>query len=335
MKAFLILLLIFPIKANCEKFDYIRYNYAVGNAEMNFVKADYLNADNEYKYAFTTSSTPSASDLNNAMVNATYLGNGNSFFLYAEKIVSLGVGSRFFSKRQLFQKWKNDQRWKKLLSDADSDVAKKNGTNHNLLEELRLLSKQGANLKERIFRDFIITQSTQEEIHSLTQRLHTLFEKYGYTSERLIGTNIINDTLIQPPMFLDIIRLNQMRPDSDGTIEAIYDDYFKKYLDVAYSNGEIDFFFYRSIYPEPDLRETEFLAGSVAENTLKVPYFNEESVQRTEQLRKNYGLCNFKQYIQKLKFQAEHPNSEFTFKEPLADRSSGMTAKYLQIQLNK
>jgi|GEM_PF-1190268 len=291
--------------------DYQSYNNYINKAEMAIVHSGNQQAQIYYDSAFMINPVPFATDIQNALFNAIQNKNSSRAFMYAKQLAQLGVGKPYFEKRQDLNWLKTQNGWDKLLDQALVGKNKIESENAGLLMHLRNNKLKYEEIEKKYLPPTGSTEDYTAFIKNeelLAQDLLAVFEKNGYLTEYKIGVNMANDTLIDEPIFTQIMRMhNVMGKDQD----IVYrDDGFTTILFQAMKNGLISTDYFGTATKS---QWADSLSSSLSVTRLKCDVYicPDYSSAETKIKRRENGLGTYEEAVEKLKFNIENPGTPF------------------------
>jgi len=307
----LTLILTITIVHHCQGRSMLQYHQSINEAELSIVVKDYGQALKAFNKAFTYSDNPFAADLYNACVCAIKIGDNESAMKFCARLTTKGVGREFFEGKKIFEPLKEHPNWENLCKSAEeSKLTLKKKTSDILSAIDSLVTKdQFVNHQWRNSGETAEMRKVMDITDdSISRYLISMFDKYGFLSEDVIGVTISNGN-ISPSLPFDVIIIHNYQ----SRLKGFGDTLFTGILTKALKEGKIT--------PQYFARIQDFAGGSINYGSVRTYmkykcnlYFDnavEDSLAVIEQRRIEIGLSSFKDLKEKILFNIRFPENDF------------------------
>jgi len=235
------LIVLFSIQKSFS-FEVIPYNEIINQAEMSYVKGNHVEANNFYTKAFSLNEQVFLEDIENAMYNALKGDMYGEAFQYAFRLADFGVGNSFFEKNSyLTKKLKSEKLWEELIQKSKAVASRFEKTNKNLLERINKWNQSNESAYKKVLNKSLGSKKAKLVFDSNADSLYQLFQAQGFLNPFIIGANVIQDTLLAPPVFTSIIDYSRMVVHENGKVDYSEQNLFLEFLHSALEKGLEDY----------------------------------------------------------------------------------------------
>lgn len=288
------------------------YNGLVDKAEIAFIRGDCKEALLYYDKAFARNQYPFAQDLYNAVVCALHTSKNTRALRWCFLLAGKGTGADFFSKKAIFTPLKKERKWDELIyyaNQAKIAIQQRYKEANDFLNGLYRLSDAIP------FWDHTPDMQSQAEgdrlwkNDSLSQQLLKFIQDKGYPSEEMIGVYISRDTILEKhPAFYRLIEKRW------PLFNSYVDSLFKvALLEKGVQQGLLK----ADIYCHMTARGLDWQRG--AEQRVYYSWYGcsiyaNKYIERGEvaQFRRSIGACSLDDYLKKLTFMIQYPQTDFS-----------------------
>ncbi|TAE73322.1 MAG: hypothetical protein EAZ85_07345 [Bacteroidetes bacterium] len=271
------------------KVNFITDYYPFTNkAEIYITKGEFENALEMYQKAFKNNTIGFSNDYENALHCALKIDKINIALEYAKQIATKGFDLNHFKKYKCFEKLINSKEWIDFEKNYDKYYLK--NANKFLIDTLTKM----ANLDQ----EYRIKNYPVEEVQKIDStnisNLISIFKKYGYPSEDIIGNQHLFSVILRHHYKTNNLR---NRPFLDSLLfEAIKDGKVHNENVVMNLTRQIE----NSTWDK--YRHNKFIIIQKVDTLVFKIFYSDNYIKEVDKIRAKIGLCNTKELEQKLLF---------------------------------
>jgi len=292
---------------DCFAQNYINYHKEINNAELKIVESDFQNSLNNYQKAFELVDKPFAKDLYNASLCSEKSKNDSLTYILVKQQLQKGIPLKFF-KSKSYKHFQKSKYWKELKKEEKNLIKLfKQNVNQSYLSELKEIEKLDQRIRKRKYG--YPRSDTIAQVDSLNMsKLVELINKYGYSSENIIGITNPKRTFVKPQNIV-------LRHFFQGqTLEKAKQNELGKILITALENGEIcpiQYSVWEDIRYYAIHKKHKYGITVVIEQNKTYRRNELKNIEELDVNRRKIGIGTFDEYVSKIIFQKNQ--SEFFF----------------------